>query len=216
MKREELTRDELVALQTASDSVPLPQATAKPSGNRRQDQALVDLHLQFSDILSDTLTAMTHRPVKATMRDEWLGTYAEFVFAQSVPTCCAVVVSKLHDLEFFVVMDPRILFPLLDRLLGSRTVEPVPQRPLSEIEQTVARLLIEEIVSRYAAAWQHSLALELSVDRIEHNVQQMAGLRGNEYAYISRYELACDGEFGLLEMCLPWGATEKMRKRLAL
>lgn len=216
MDREALSDEELRLLHTpslasdarvssATQNLPLP----------KQDPSLVHLHLEFATSLGDVLSEMTHRQVTARLRDEWLGTYSEFVFGQPIPTCCAVINSRVHGLEFYLVVDPKILFPLLDRLLGSKSVEPIPQRPLSEIERTVSRLLIEETVNRYAAAWQHSLSLDPSVDRIEHNLQQMVGLRGSEATYNIRYEVSFDGAFGLLELCLPWQKTEQIRQRLA-
>ena len=216
MVRESLSEEEMKLLRTP---VCVPEISVvssnTPTGGPRQDQSLVDLHLNFAAVLGEALSEMTHRKVSSRMRDEWLGTYAEFVFGQPTPTCCAVIKSKVRELEFYLAIDPKILFPLLDRLLGSKSTEPIPRRPLSEIERTVSRLLIEEVMSRYAATWEHTLSLELAVDRIEHNLQQMSGLRGSDSAYITRYEVACDSDFGLIELCLPWKTTEQIRQRLA-
>lgn len=217
MDRESLTDEEMRLLHTpslVSDALTTP--TTPNLFLPKQDPSLVHLHLEFASSLGDVLSKMTHRQVTARLRDEWLGTYSEFVFGQPVPTCCAVIKSRVHGLEFYLVTDSKILFPLLDRLLGSKTIEPIPQRPLSEIERTVSRLLIEEIVNQYAAAWQHSLSLDPTVDRIEHNLQQMVGLHGSETTYNVRYEVSFDGAFGLLELCLPWQKTDQIRQRLAV
>lgn len=218
MDRELLTGDELRILRT-------PSATAKSSPTRlldeqaiaapRQDASLVELHTEFTPVLGAAISEMTHKKVRSRMRDEWIGTYSEFVFGQPLPTCCAVILSKVQELEFYLTIDPKILFPSLDSLFGTKSVEPIPTRPLSEIERTVTRLLIEEIVSRYAATWQHTLSLDLSVDRIEHNVQQMSAMRGSDTVYIVRYEVTIAAEFGLIELCLPWQTTSQIRQRLA-
>ena len=215
MDRESLSDEELELLRTPAprETVPVFEADRPRVSEPRQDPALVERHAQFAGILGEAIGEEVDGHVQVGLRDEWLGTFSEFVFGQPLPTCCAVIGSQVLDVEFYLTIEPKILFPLFDRMLGTQSTEPVPKRWLTEIEQTLVRHLVSQIIQRYAAMWQQTLSLELSIRHLEHNVQQLSGLRGGDRAHITRYEVAFDAGYGLIEICLPGRMTSMIRQR---
>lgn len=197
------------SLTDAASGTELPGVAPQP------DNAIVQIHRLYVDVLGQAVGEMVRQPVTTRLRDDGLGTYSEFVFHQPVPTCCAVLSSSTVELELYCYLEPQILFSLLDRMLGSHTVDLPPARVLSEIEHTLAQLLLEQIASSYARMWEPTLALDLAVERIMHNAQQAKLLPGSEPCYMARYELSCGREFGQMEICLPWQATESIRQRIS-
>ena len=219
MYRERLTSDELEVLLT-QDPVVLSSPTPEDAGPREtekhSDQALVELHSRYAHDLGTLLGELVRREVVVRLRSANLGTYGQFVFGQSVPTCCAVIQVEPIQAEFFLAISPSILFSLIDRLMGSDYPEPPQQRaPPTEIETSVIKLLVDQIVEKYREVWQQVLSLESAVDRLEHNAQQMRALAGGEPTYMVRYDVRCGGDQGWFELCLPWAATQQMRERLA-
>lgn len=177
--------------------------------------SLMDLHHDFMDELRLRLSGFARRDVAVTLRDQSPGSYAQFVFGQVIPTCCAVVRSHTIDLEFWLAFQPTILYPLMDRMLGSRESDPIPQRPLSEIESGLAMIILNDVVTAYGDAWQRALSLELRIERLSHNVQQLGGAAGSEPIWRVRYGLQCGQDFGVLDFCVPWRASRQIRDRLA-
>lgn len=177
--------------------------------------SLMDLHRDFAEALRLRLSKFARRDVSVLLRDQSSGSYAQFVFGQVVPTCCAVVRARSIDLEFWLAFQPSILYPIMDRMLGSRESDPIPQRPLSEIESGLAMIILNDIITAYGDAWQRALSLELRVERLVHNVQQLGGAAGSEPTWRVRYGLQCGQDFGLLDFCIPWATSQQIRKRLA-
>lgn len=226
MEKEGLTEDEIALLTTPSpDSQPLSTVTeVRDTDTRDTDihdaedlahSSLLELHRAFAPTLANITTRFAQRNVTVSLRDQSASTYSRFVFGQLVPTCCAVVRATAADLEFWVSIQPSIAYPLVDRMLGSCQSEPVPQRPMSEIEAGLLQILFGELVGSYGDAWQQALSLGLTVDRLVHNVQQLGVLPGSEATWRVRYEVRCGQDYGIVELCLPWASTRQLRQRLA-
>ncbi len=218
MYRERLTSDELDVLLT-SHQVPhapsAPAASCQRETDTHMDEALADLHASFADDLSTLLSDLARREVVVKLREIVRGTYGQFVFGHTVPTCCAVVLAVPIQTEFFLAIRPSILFPLLDRALGCDLPDPAQRRPLTEIESALSTLLVEQMLGKYREAWQQVLSLELSVDRLEFNTQQMRAMSGSEPVCLVRYDVRCARDQGWVELCIPWKPTQRMRERLA-
>jgi len=218
MYRERLTSDELDVLLTPSQVSSPPSAPAESSPRESDthiDEALADLHARFADDLSTLLSELARNEVVVKLREIVRGTYAQFVFGQTVPTCCAVVLAVPIETEFFLAIRPSILFPLLDRALGCDLPEPAQQRPLTEIESSLSTLLVEQMLGKSREAWQHVLPLGLRVARLEFNTRQMRAMSGSEPVCLVRYDVRCGRDQGWIELCIPWKPTQRLRERLA-
>ena len=217
MHREALSDDELAVLSTPTHGprAPLPTAHRDADGGNVAHPSLQELHRQFAGSLAVIFSGFANRDIIVRLRDQSNATYSQFVFGQSIPTCCAVIRAEPINLEFYLAVQPTICYPLIDRLLGCRQSDPIPKRPLSEIETGLMLFMMNEIVTKYGDAWQQALSLELQVDRMEHNVQQLGALAGSEQTYRARYGIRSGTDFGQLEVCLPWQATHQIRQRLA-
>ena len=150
------------------------------------------------------------------MRDEGKGTYGQFVFGQSIPTCCAVVLARSIDVEFYVAIQPAILYPLIDRMLGAKESDAIPQRPISEIERGLSELILGGVLAEYEDAWRPVLSFDLTLHRIEYNLQRRCALAGSEETYRVRYSVRFGCHAGFVELCLPWRKTQQVRQRLAV
>lgn len=216
MHSEALSSDELLALATPSQGPPDAERRIQVADADASPQpALLDLHRHFASGLAAELSALINREVSVQLRDQAVSTYSQFVFGQSVPTCCAIAYAEPINLEFYLATEPRIVYPLMDRMLGSKQPEPIPHRPPTEIELGLASLLLSAVLTKYGAAWQFALSFKLHVDRIEYNLQQLRALAGSEQTYRARYDIRCGRDVGHLEICLPWKATQQLRTRLS-
>jgi flagellar motor switch protein FliM len=102
---------------------------------KEQMQALQTLHDGFSRNFGAALSTLLRSivDVKLTSVDQL--TYSEFVFSLENPTCFNVL--RADPLEGHLILDlnPTILYPIIDRLLGGGREPGVPaRRPLTEIE----------------------------------------------------------------------------------
>jgi flagellar motor switch protein FliM len=122
--------------------------------------------------------------------------------------------SEPTELEFYVAFRPSILYPILDTMMGATEIEPIPQRPMTEVERGLVEVLCEQLMAAYEDAWRPVLALRLGLDRLEHNVQQNPFLSGGEVIYRVRYDVRLGHQTGTIELCLPWQASKQLRQQL--
>ena len=218
MQNEGLSPEELELLSTPT-IVSSPPNSSPPAPSRGVSDpphpSLLELHRELAGSFGDELTEAAQRSVGVTLREQMVGSYAQFVFGQPNPTFCSVIRSRASELEFWFTIQPTVLYPLIDRLLGCRESDPVPQRPLSEIETALAGLLVERLIARYGEAWRRALSLELEVDRIATNVQLLSAAAGSAEVWRTRFAVRCGQDFGYLEVAFPWADTHQLRQRLA-
>ena len=218
MQNDGLTAEELEVLSTPtaqgtvrnSSKPNVPRCEADPA-----HPSLIELHRELACGFGDELTEAAQRTVTVSLREQSVATYAQFVFGQPNPTCCAVVRSRTSDLEFWCTIQPVILYPMIDRLLGCRESDPVPQRPLTEIETALAGLVFEKLIGGYGEAWRRALSLDLEVDRIITNLQLLGAMSGSADVWRTRYAIRSGQDFGYLELAFPWSETRQIRQRLA-
>src|SRR6476469_6009438 len=113
---------------------------------KEQMRALQSLHEGFSRNFSAALSALlrTIVDVKLTSVDQL--TYSEFVFSLENPTCFNVL--RAEPLEGHLILDvnPSIVFPIINRLLGGNKESGSPtRRPLTELEVR----LVSRITGRF-------------------------------------------------------------------
>jgi flagellar motor switch protein FliM len=179
------------------------------------ERALEVLHEDFATDLQDLLRTMTRRDISVRLASAGRGSFGQFVLCQSNPTCCFSIAATPLDADYFLAIQPRILYPLLDHALGTSDPEPMQHRPLTEIEAVVARKIVEEMIPRYQRCWQPVLSLDSQVDRLFRNAQHISVMCGMQAVYLVRYDVECGVARGWLELSLPWDATQSMRERLA-
>ena len=102
---------------------------------KEQMRALQTLHEGFSRNFAASLSGLIRSMVDVRLVGVDQMTYSEFVFGLENPTCFNVL--RAAPLEGNVILDinPSVIFPLLDRLLGGgKEKSPQLRRPLTELE----------------------------------------------------------------------------------
>ncbi len=125
---------------------------------KEQMRALQSLHDAFSRNFSASLSALLRTIVEVKLTSVDQLTYSEFVFSLENPTCFNLL--KAEPLEGNLILDinPSILYPILNRLLGgARDAGPPVRRPLTEIEMRLVGRLTSLFLSELKHAWDNVL-----------------------------------------------------------
>ncbi len=104
--------------------------------SKEQMRAFQSLHDGFSRELGAALSSMLRSIVEVKLISVDQLTYSEFVFSLENPTCFNLLESSGLDGHMILDINPSIIFPFVDRLLGGgREERPnIPNRPLTDIE----------------------------------------------------------------------------------
>jgi len=183
---------------------------------KEQMRALQSLHEGFGRNFGAALSALLRSIVEVKLTSVDQLTYGEFVFSLENPTCFNLLRAEPLEGNLILDINPSILYPIMDRLLGGgKEAGPVSRRPLTEIELRLVGRITSLFLHELKHAWDGVLPLKLSVDRVESNPQLVQIVPPNEVVVLISFELMLGELRGMINLCIPFNAIERVSSRLA-
>ncbi|MGL4511549.1 MAG: flagellar motor switch protein FliM [Lacipirellulaceae bacterium] len=207
------------------DIAPLPRPTEKITPydfkrpervGKEQMRALQTMHEGFGRNFGAALSSLlrTIVDVKLTSVDQL--TYSEFVFSLENPTCFNLINAKPLEGQLILDINPSLLFPVINRLLGgTNDATPPARRPLTEIELRLVGRITTLFLNEMTSAWENVLPLELSIDHVESNPQLVQIVPPNEVVVLISFELTLGEARGMMNLCIPFNAIERIGSKLS-
>lgn len=183
---------------------------------QEQMRALQSLHEGFARNFAASLSTLLRTIVEVKLTSVDQLTYSEFIFSLESPTCFNIL--SVEPLEGNLILDisPTVLYPIIDRLLGGgRDTEPVVRRPLTEIELRLTSRVTDRFLKELTKAWENVLPIEPSVQRVEYNPQLVQIVPPSEVVIVIGFEVIVGTVRGLLSLCIPYNAIEKISHKLS-
>ena len=158
---------------------------------KEQMRALQSLHEGFGRNFGAALSALLRAIVEVKLTSVDQLTYSEFVFSLENPTCFNLLRAEPLDGNLILDINPSILYPIIDRLLGGgKESTPHTRRPLTEIELRLVTRITALFLTELKHAWENVLELKLSVDRVESNPQLVQIVPPNEVVVLISFEIS--------------------------
>ena len=182
---------------------------------KEQMRALQTMHEGFGRNFGAALSALLRTIVEAKLTSVDQLTYSEFVFSLENPTCFNLVNAEPLEGQLILDINPSILFPIIDRLLGGNTTSSAPaRRPLTEIELRLVSRITDLFLREMHSAWENVVQLDLSVERVESNPQLVQIVPANEVVVLISFELIIGETRGMVNLCIPFNSIERISKKL--
>lgn len=183
---------------------------------KEQMRALQTMHEGFGRNFGAALSAMLRTIVEVKLTSVDQLTYSEFVFSLENPTCFNLINAEPLEGQLILDMNPSILFPIIDRMLGGTATGAAPsRRPLTEIELRLVSRITKLFLNEMQHAWENVLQLQLSVDRIESNPQLVQIIPANEVVILVSFELTVGDTRGMVNLCIPFNSIERISHKLS-
>ncbi len=182
---------------------------------KEQMRALQSVHEGFSRNFGAALSAMLRSIVEVKLTSVDQLTYGEFIYSLENPTCFNLI--RAEPLEGHLILDinPAILFPIIDRLLGGgKEAGPPARRPLTEIELRLVSRITGVFLKEMKTAWENVLPISPVVDRVESNAQLVQIVPPNEVVVLISFELTLSEVRGMLNLCIPFNSIERVSNKL--
>jgi flagellar motor switch protein FliM len=183
-----------------------------PCGRR----ALEALRDPFAKGVGAALSAMLRSPTDVRLAGVDHLRCREFLFGLESPTCVSLI--KTAPLGNAILeLRPSILFPMIDRLLGSgrEASSPIP-RPLTEIDRRLVALVIEVFLDELRHAWKDVDSLNLAVVQTESDPQRVRAIPPAEAVALARFDVTAGASRGGVNLCIPVKILEGIGERLVL
>jgi flagellar motor switch protein FliM len=183
---------------------------------KEQMRALQSLHEGFGRTFGVALSGLVRTIVEVKLTSVDQLTYSEFVFSLENPTCFNVIHAEPLEGSLILDINPSILYPIIDRLLGGgKEVGPLARRPLTEIELRLVGRITGLFLEELRKAWENVLPLKLSVQRVESNPQLVQIVPPNEVVVLLSFELTVGDLRGMLNLCIPFNSIERISGKLS-
>jgi flagellar motor switch protein FliM len=183
---------------------------------KEQMRALQTMHEGFGRNFGAALSAMLRNIVELKLTSVDQLTYSEFVFSLENPTCFNLINAPPLEGQLILDINPSILFPIIDRLLGGSTLVNSPvRRPLTEIELRLVSRITGLFLTEMQHTWENVLKFDLSVDRVESNPQLVQIIPANEVVVLISFELTIGETRGMINLCMPYNTIERISHKLS-
>lgn len=185
--------------------------------SKEQMRAFQAMHEGFSREFGAALSGMLRSIVEVKLISVDQLTYSEFVFSLENPTCFNLLESAGLDGNVILDLNPSIIFPIVDRLLGGgkEARQTHPSRPLTEIELRLVARIIKLAIAGLEKAWANLCALKLRVSQVESNPQLVQIVPPNEVIVLVSFELSMGETRGIMNLCIPFNTLEPLAGKLS-
>ena len=230
-----LSQDEINALFSAmSTDEPAPAAApvqAQPERNASekkivrydfhdadrvsQDQ-LRSLHMlyeAFGRNFASSLSAYLRAFVDVTLKSIEQIPYSAFVKQLPDPTLFASITMKPFDSNMALEMNPTLVFPMIDMILGGPGTNLEENRNLTEIELNIIEGVIKLIMRDLGTAWQTIMEFDFFLDGKGTKPQMFQIVSQQEAVAAIMLEVKIGDFSGRMNMCIPSHALKLLRSK---
>ncbi|HUQ70227.1 MAG TPA: flagellar motor switch protein FliM, partial [Planctomycetaceae bacterium] len=185
--------------------------------SKEQMRAFQALHEGFSREFGASLSGMLRAIVEVKLISVDQLTYSEFVFSLENPSCFNLLISEGLQGHLILDLNPSIIFPIVDRLLGGgKEASPdYPSRPLTEIELQLVSRITGQAINALHNAWDNICKLGLRVQQVESNPQLVQIVPPNEVIVLISFEITMGEVRGIMNLCIPFNTIEPLSGKLS-
>ncbi|MFB3817281.1 MAG: flagellar motor switch protein FliM [Candidatus Methylomirabilales bacterium] len=183
---------------------------------KEQIRALQMLHDGFARGISSSLSAYLRTLVEVQLSSvEQLG-YGEFMLSLAAP--CSLGVFEMTPLKGGAILDldPHLVFPMIDRILGGAGKASVEVRELTEIERALVSRVYRKILGDLQSAWQQLGRWEARLLNLETNPQFVMLASPNDTATLIGFDVRIGESTGVMNLCLPFALLEPILPKLTM
>jgi flagellar motor switch protein FliM len=179
-------------------------------------RALQDIHKEFSRQISLVLTAYLRMHIEINVVSTDQLTYDEFI--RSMPSPITIGIFELNPLpgQILLGVSFEVLSCIVDRMLGGVGLSENRQRELTDIEEALAKKIIERIIKSLEVAWSTQIPVQSSVVGLDTNYQTIQVATAGEIVALITFEVQVIGKhFGLVSLCFPYPVLETVLSSLS-
>jgi len=179
-----------------------------------QLRAIHQLHENFARNLASSLSAYLRAYAAVNLVSVEQLSFVEFTQILPAPTSMIALGLKPYDSNAVLEINPSLVFPILEMLLGGAGKPPVKiEREITEIEQSILEGLLRIILNDLRTTWSAVAALEFSIEAHETEPQLLQILAPNEAVVAISMEVRIGESSGMMNIGVPSIIVKMLRQK---
>ncbi len=227
-----LSQDEIDALMDVVDEVEnVEEATAKALKDDRQIslydfkrpnrvskeqlRAIRGIHDKVARNLASEMSTTLRSIIEISLQSVDQMTYGEFLMSLPNPTSFNIFSMKPLDGSAILEINPSILFPMVDRLLGGKGESYNIERELTDIELNLLDNILRIVMSKLREAWEPIIKIAPVVESKESSPNVVQIVAQNEIVIMIVLEITVGETNGMINLAYPVIHLESILSKLA-
>lgn len=179
-----------------------------------QLRTIHQLHETFTRNMAASLSAYLRSYVVVNLISVEQVSFAEFTGSLTSPTSIVALAMKSHDSSAVLEMNPSLVFPLLEMLLGGSAKAPKRiDREITEIEQSILDGLLRVILNDLENAWTAIAPMQFAIESHETAPQLLKVLAQNEAVVAVNIEIRVGENSGIMNLAIPSILVKMLRQK---
>jgi flagellar motor switch protein FliM len=176
--------------------------------SKDQLRTLEMLHESFARLCAAGLSTQLRTIVQARVSGVSQLTYSEVIRSISSPAVLAIFSMEPLEGEAFIELEPKLIFTIIDRLLGGRGEAGAVTRELTDIELTVVENIISRFLVNFKETWASTTEIRPKLSHIESNPQFTQITSPGDIVVLIILELTIGEMKGRMSICIPYVSLE--------
>lgn len=182
--------------------------------SKDQLRTLQMMHDSFSRSLQTALAGLMRLPVQVEVLSVGEMMYQEFSEQISNPSVLNVIGFEPVGGSIVLEINPNLAFIMLDRLLGGPGLPINRARPLTDIEQTLMRRVMDRTLVALEDAWRPVVDIKAKLQRTEMNPQFVQVAPPTDMTVVISFRVRMKEETGRMNLCIPYSCLEPVASKL--
>jgi len=171
--------------------------------SREQMRSLHFMHDRFSRNFSSSLSAYLRTITEVNLVSVEQLSYQEFLLSVPDPTCFNAISIRPLEGAFALEVNPQLVFPIIDKMLGGPGDALKHLRTMTDIEQSIFDGVLKLALDDLREAWRGIIDLEFRIQARETSPQLIQIVAPNEVVLLVVFEVKMGSVVGMINLAIP-------------
>ena len=183
--------------------------------SKEQLRSIRAMHDKMARNLASAISSLMRSIVEIQLHSVDQMTYGEFLMSLPSPTSFNVFSLKPLDGKGVIELNPSIVFPMIDRLLGGPGIPFDTNREFSDIELNLLEQILRVITQNMKEVWSPIMDLYPVIEAKESSPNVVQIVAQNEIVIMVVMEIIIGQTSGMMNICYPVISIESLLPKLA-
>jgi flagellar motor switch protein FliM len=171
--------------------------------SREQMRSLHFMHDRFARNFSSSLSAYLRTITEVNLVSVEQLSYQEFLLSVPDPTCFNAISIRPLEGAFALEVNPQLVFPIIDKMLGGPGDPLKHLRTMTDIEQSIFDGVLKLALDDLREAWRGIIELDFRIQARETSPQLIQIVAPNEVVLLVVFEVKMGSVVGMINLAIP-------------